>query len=188
VIITSSGTGAAADAVTPLQAAFDRETCAALAGPEAFGEGVRLALLGRVESLRIRPASASGVAEDDGLHEVLLAAADDGPRHRCSCDDGAAGGFCRHAVALALTATGLVEPDEDDDEDDEGGEGGEGTEDHGGGAAERDRVRAAIGVFLTRLPRADLVELILDLADDNDPLAEDLWEATVRWHHGQSGS
>jgi uncharacterized Zn finger protein len=184
VIITSSSAGATADAVTPLQAAFDREMCAELAGPESFGEGVRLALLGRVESLRIRPASASGIAEDDGPHEVRLEAGDDGPQHRCSCDEGAAGGFCRHAVALALTATGLVEPDEDDDEDDEEGEG---TEDHGDGVDERDRVRAAVGVFLTRLPRADIVELILELADDNEPLAEDLWEATVRWHRGQSG-
>jgi uncharacterized Zn finger protein len=184
MIITTSGAGAAADAVTPLQAAFDRETCAELAGADAFGEGVRLALLGRVESLRIRPTSASGVADDDGLHEVLIEVGDDGPRYRCTCGEGAADGFCRHAVALALTATGLVEPDEDDDEDDE--EEGEGAEDHRDGAAERDRVRAAVGVFLTRLPRADLVELLLDLADDNEPLAEDLWEATVRWHRNQT--
>ncbi|WP_242418466.1 SWIM zinc finger domain-containing protein, partial [Frankia sp. CpI1-P] len=150
-----------------------------------FIEGVNLALLGRVEQLRIRPTNASGTVDDDGPHEVRLEAADDGPRTGCTCPEGATGSFCRHAVAVALVATGsagLADDDEDADDEENGGIIGEGS------LFTDDPVHAAMRVFLSRVPRAELVETLLDAADDNEAVADALWEATVAWHGRQHGA
>ncbi|MCK9922883.1 SWIM zinc finger family protein [Frankia sp. AgPm24] len=183
IISVSGENGHDGDPVTPLEAAFAERACAQRAGTDVFIEGVNLALLGRVEQLRIRPTNASGTVDDDGPHEVRLEAADDGPRTGCTCPEGATGTFCRHAVAVALVATGsagLAEDDEDDEDD--------------GGAIEEsslfadDPVHAAMRVFLSRAPRAELVETLLDAADENDAVADALWEATVAWHGRQHGA
>jgi uncharacterized Zn finger protein len=182
VIISGSGeNGHGGDAVTPLEAAFEERACAQHAGTDVFMEGVNLALLGRVEQLRIRPTNASGTVDDDGSYEVRLEAADDGPRTGCTCTEGSTGSFCRHAVAVALVATGSAGLAEDDEGED-GTILGEET------LFTDDPVHAAMRVFLSRAPRAELVETLLDAADDNDAVADALWEATVAWHGRQHGA
>ena len=174
MIVSVSGDGGAGeDAVTPLEAAFDEAECAQRAGTAAFTEGVNLALLGRVEQLRIRPTNASGTVDDNGPHEVHLEVADSGPGTSCTCPEGRTGGFCRHAVAVALVATGCAGLADDEDE----------------ATAEalfaEDPVRSAMRVFLSRVPRAELVDLLLDAADENEAVADVLWEATAAWHGRQ---
>ncbi|CAO5231672.1 SWIM zinc finger family protein [Frankia sp. AgKG'84/4] len=184
IISVSGENGHDGDPVTPLEAAFEERACAQRAGTGVFIEGVNLALLGRVEQLRIRPTNASGTVEDDGPQEVRLEAADDGPRTGCTCPEGATGSFCRHAVAVALVATGsagLAEDDEDADEE------------TGGIIVESslfadDPVHAAMRVFLSRVPRGELVETLLDAAEENEAVADALWEATVAWHGRQHGA
>ncbi len=188
IISVSGENGHDADAVTPLEAAFEERACAQRAGTDVFIEGVNLALLGRVEQLRIRPTNASGTVDDDGPHEVRLEAADDGPRTGCTCPEGATGSFCRHAVAVALVATGSAGLAEDDEDGD-----GDGDEENGGIIGESslftdDPVHAAMRVFLSRAPRAELVETLLDAADDSEAVADALWEATVAWHGRQHGA
>ncbi|ABW15357.1 zinc finger SWIM domain protein [Parafrankia sp. EAN1pec] len=141
-------------------------------------EGVSLALLGRVEQLRIRPTNASGTVDDDGHQQVRLEAGDDGPGSTCTCSDSSGGVFCRHAVAVALVATGSAGMAEDDDEEDG----------HAEDLFADDPVHAAIRVFLSRVPRAELVETLLDAADENEVVADVLWEATVAWHGRQHGA
>lgn len=184
IISVSGENGHDGDAVTPLEAAFEERACALRAGTNVFLEGVNLALLGRVEKLRIRPTTASGTVddEDDGQYEVRLEAADEGPRTGCTCVEGAAGTFCRHAVAVALVATGSAGLAEDDGEDDGGGIVVEGS------LFADDPVHAAMRVFLSRVPRAELVETLLDAADENEAVADALWEATVAWHGRQHGA
>jgi uncharacterized Zn finger protein len=168
VIIRVSGDGPHDEVVlTPLEAAFTETACATLAGAEAFSRGVGLALLGRVADLRIRPGDASGTVDDDDEFAVRLTVGEDGPHQECVCARDASATLCAHGVAVALAATGSINADEDDEDDD-------------------DYVRAAVGVFLSGLPRAELVDLVLDLADENDELADALWEATVRWHHDRA--
>ncbi|MBX6387593.1 MAG: hypothetical protein IRZ08_01095 [Frankia sp.] len=172
MIIRVSGDGPHDEVVlTPLEAAFTETACAALAGAEAFTRGVGLALLGRVADLRIRPNDASGTVDDDGEFAVALAVGDDGPRQECSCRPAGGSGLCPHGVAVALAATGSVQPDDAEDD-----------------PAEDDHVRAAIGVFLSGLPRSELVDLVLRLADDSEELADALWDATVQWHHQRAVS
>lgn len=168
MIIRVSGDGPHDEVVlTPLEAAFTETACAALAGTEAFTRGVGLALLGRVAALRIRPSDASGTVDDDGEFAVKLSVDESGPHQECACPEAAGAALCPHGVAVALAATGSVNADEDDDEDD-------------------DYVRAAVGVFLGGMPHAELVALILDLADDNEDLADALWDETVRWHRDRA--
>ncbi|MBL7501590.1 hypothetical protein I6A84_14585 [Frankia sp. CNm7] len=171
MIIRVSGDGPHDEVIlTPLEAAFTETACATLAGAETFTRGVGLALLGRVADLRIRPSDASGTVDDDGEFAVKLSVGEDGPYQECTCQEAAsATRLCPHGVAVALAATGSVHAD--DDEADE---------------ADEDYVRAAVGVFLAGLPKDDLVDLVLDLADDNEDLADALWEATVRWHHDRA--
>jgi uncharacterized Zn finger protein len=165
MIVRVSGDGPHDEVVlTPLESAFTETVCAELAGATEFSRGVGLALLGRVADLRIRPSDASGTVDDDGEFTVRVSVDDDGPRQQCSCGADAAAALCAHGVALALAATGSINADEDDEDED-------------------DYVRVAVGVFLAGLPKAELVDLVLDLADANDDLADALWEATVRWHH-----
>jgi len=38
------------------------------------------------------------------------------------------------------------------------------------------------------VPRAELVETLLDAADENEAVADALWEATVAWHGRQHGA
>lgn len=179
MIISATGeNGQDGEAVTPLEAAFEERACAQRASNGVFVEGVSLALLGRVEALRIRPTNASGTVEDEGAHQVRLEAGDDGPSSTCTCAEGATGVFCRHAVAVALVATGSAGMAEDDEDD----EGGEET------LFADDPVHAAIRVFLSRAPRAELVETLLDAADESEAVADVLWEATVAWHGRQHGA
>ncbi|OAA21100.1 SWIM zinc finger-containing protein [Frankia sp. EI5c] len=179
IISVSEGDGHGDEAVTPLEAAFEERACAQRAGTAVFMEGVSLALLGRVEQLRIRPTNASGTVDDDGHQQVRLEAGEDGPGTTCTCSDSAGGVFCRHAVAVALVATGSAGMADDDDDDDEGN-----AED----LFADDPVHAAIRVFLSRVPRAELVETLLDAADESDAVADALWEATVAWHGRQHGA
>jgi uncharacterized Zn finger protein len=168
VIIKVSGDGPHDEVIlTPLEAAFTETACAELAGTETFTRGVGLALLGRVADLRIRPSDASGSVEDSHEFTVKLAVTEDGPQHDCSCGSAPATALCQHGVAVALAATGLIQADDDEDDDD-------------------DYVRAAVGVFLESLPRTELVDLVLGLADDNDDLADALWDETVRWHRDRA--
>ncbi|TCJ38020.1 SWIM zinc finger domain-containing protein [Parafrankia sp. BMG5.11] len=178
IISASEGDGHGEGAVIPLEAAFEERACAQRAGTAVFMEGVSLALLGRVEQLRIRPTNASGTVDDDGHQQVRLEAGDDGPGSTCTCSDSSGGVFCRHAVAVALVATGSAGMAEDDDEEDGH------TED----LFADDPVHAAIRVFLSRVPRAELVETLLDAADENEVVADVLWEATVAWHGRQHGA
>ncbi|SNQ49152.1 conserved hypothetical protein [Frankia canadensis] len=182
IISVSGENGHEGDAVTPLEAAFEERACAQRAGTDVFLEGVNLALLGRVDQLRIRPTNASGTVDDDGPHEVRLEATDEEPRTGCTCAEGSAGAFCRHAVALALVATGSAGLAEDD-----GDEDGEGIVVEGSLFAD-DPVHAAMRVFLSRVPRAELVETLLDAADEHEAVADALWEATVAWHGRQHGA
>ncbi|MCK9899373.1 hypothetical protein CC117_03955 [Parafrankia colletiae] len=179
IISASEGDGHGDEAVTPLEAAFEERACAQRAGTAVFMEGVSLALLGRVEQLRIRPTNASGTVDDDGHQQVRLVAGDDGPGSTCTCTDSVGGAFCRHAVAVALVATGSAGMADDDEDDEEGS-----TED----LFADDPVHAAIRVFLSRVPRAELVETLLDAADESEAVADALWEATVAWHGRQHGA
>jgi len=168
VIIRVSGDGPHDEVIlTPLEAAFTETVCAALAGAETFSRGVGLALLGKVADLRIRPSDASGTV-DDGRQFAVKLLVDEGGRHQeCTCGHTPSTALCQHGVAVALAATGLIQADDDEDDQD-------------------DYVRAAVGVFLESLPQAELVELVLGLADDNEELADALWDETVRWHHGRA--
>ncbi|MEX5631011.1 SWIM zinc finger family protein [Parafrankia sp. FMc2] len=179
IISASEGDGHGDEAVTPLEAAFEERACAQRAGTAVFMEGVSLALLGRVEQLRIRPTNASGTVDDDGHQQVRLVAGDEGPGSTCTCTDSVGGAFCRHAVAVALVATGSAGMADDEEDDEEGS-----TED----LFADDPVHAAIRVFLSRVPRAELVETLLDAADESEAVADALWEATVAWHGRQHGA
>lgn len=208
-----------AAAVTPLQAMFDEAACSALAGPAAFLRGVSLALRGAVSHLRLRPDSATGqvtadyVSSDQGVaafqgesgvgggstYEVrLLALLDEADRpsgasYTCSCTHGSGGPLCAHAVAVALVATGSVDP-----EDDQARDTSDEYVDYDGAVAgdpadidadtysdiDTDTYSDSVAVqeFLLALSRAELVDLVLDLAEVNDGLADDLRATSARWH------
>jgi uncharacterized Zn finger protein len=187
---------------TPLQAMFDEASCSALAGPAAFLRGVSLALHGAVSDLRLRPDSASGsvsseIASADGAaagatYEVRLLALLDqadrpaGSSYTCSCTRGSGGALCAHAVAVALVATGSVDPDATDgdasDSDGPHPDGGYDTNSLEGELAEVYIDPVAVQEFLLALSRAELVDLVLDLAEVNDGLADDLRATAARWH------
>ncbi|MDT3438520.1 MULTISPECIES: SWIM zinc finger domain-containing protein [unclassified Pseudofrankia] len=170
MIIRVSGDGPHDEVIlTPLEAAFTETACAELAGAETFSRGVGLALLGRVADLRIRPSDASGTVDDSREFTVKLSVGEDGAHQDCTCELASATALCQHGVAVALAATGLIQADDDEDDQD-------------------DYVRAAVGVFLESLPKAELVDLVLGLADDNEELADALWDETVRWYHDRATS
>ncbi|AEH11199.1 MULTISPECIES: SWIM zinc finger family protein [Protofrankia] len=117
MIVNQSGPNGHDDiAITPLHAVFDEDECARLAGLGEFTRGVALALQGRVGDLRIRPSSASGTVDGDQLTHTQLSVIDGTPGSTCTCPTGAVEQFCAHAVALALVATGAIDPDEDSDD------------------------------------------------------------------------
>jgi hypothetical protein len=179
-------------AATPLQAMFDEAACSALAGPAAFLRGVSLALHGAVSDLRLRPDSASGsvssevASADDAsvgagvAYEVRLLALLDqadraaGSSYTCSCTRGSGGALCAHAVAVALVATGSVDPDHDPD--------APYAVDGELADVDSDIDPVAVQEFLLALSRAELVDLVLDLAEVNDGLADDLRATAARWH------
>jgi uncharacterized Zn finger protein len=191
--------------LTPLRAAFDEDACARLAGTANHGRGVILALRASVEDLRIRAADASGTVDDGEIQEVALSVVDGAPITMCTC--GVAGAMCAHSVAVALVATGVIDPDsEDPDSDDEAGAHDEGVElagvdlsgleahladaavDGNGASTNLDAATAAgahidreVRDYLAGLPREELVDLVLALASDDDLLIAGLRHLADHW-------
>jgi uncharacterized Zn finger protein len=181
--------------LTPLRAAFDEDACARLAGTANHGRGVILALRASVEDLRIRAADASGTVDDGDIHEVALSVVDDAPITMCTC--GVAGAMCAHSVAVALVATGVIDPDSDDDDGvDPADIDVTAFEAHLAGTAadaigaepDLDAATAAgahvdreVREYLADLPRDELVDLILALAADDDLLGAGLRHLADHW-------
>jgi hypothetical protein len=194
--------------LTPLRAAFDEDACARLAGTANHGRGVILALRAAVEDLRIRAADASGTVDDGEIHEVALSVVDGSAITMCTC--GVAGAMCAHSVAVALVATGVIDPDSDADPDDPDGptdldpagidvEGGlaqleaqlsesGGGPGAGGAPVDLDAAAAAgadvdreVREYLADLPRDELVGLVLALAADDDLLLAGLRHLADHW-------
>jgi hypothetical protein len=190
--------------LTPLRAAFDEDACSRLAGTANHGRGVILALRASVEDLRIRAADASGTVDDGEIHEVALSVVDGAPITMCTC--GVAGAMCAHSVAVALVATGVIDPDSDDADGalDDGGDLDEGG-DLGGvdlsaleahladavvdptgsdldtATAAGAHVDSEVRDYLTELPRDEVVDLVLALAADDDLLAATLRHLADHW-------
>jgi uncharacterized Zn finger protein len=156
---------------TPLQAAFDEQACEALAAsPDVNLRGHTMVDDGLVEGLRIRPLGATGTVADGTPFYVALTAGDDGPGYSCTCDEGLAGLFCDHAVAVALVATGAIDPElgdhdpgYDEDEQDE-------DEDLDDEDEDEDGLRSR----LAGMTHDELVDLVVDVAGTDRVLIDDL--------------
>lgn len=74
-----------------------------LAGPASRQRGQSYVAGGNVRSLVLRGDTLIATVTGTREYVVKLAAADDRLTYRCSCPVGAEGGFCKHAVAVALS-------------------------------------------------------------------------------------
>jgi uncharacterized Zn finger protein len=73
-----------------------------LAEPDALRQGTKLAAEDRVQLETFGPLGVTARVQDaDGAHRVELRSTGDELTWSCTCPDGRAGGFCRHAVAAA---------------------------------------------------------------------------------------
>jgi uncharacterized Zn finger protein len=78
----------------------------ALSGTRTFERGRVYADNGRVGTLTLAGASASAKVRGSSVYRARVWLDDGEPEFECSCPVGDAGRWCKHAVALALAATG----------------------------------------------------------------------------------
>jgi hypothetical protein len=169
VIINLSNTETPGEvARTPFQVAFDSEACERLASVDAAVRGRAMAAGGLVGELRIRPhvatGTVAGTSPADTSFQVRLSVDDDGPDYSCTCGDGAAPVFCDHAVAVALVATGAIDPGDEDEHDDDT------DEDLDDDIGDPHGLRP----LLSGLAHDELVDLVLAIADTDDEIAKEL--------------
>lgn len=139
--------------------AVSRHVIRQLAGPRSFERGELYAQQGRVKKLTLADASARATVHGTGKYRVDLAIREDGDlAWSCSCPVGADGGFCKHCVAVALVASGTSTSDTPD----------ESVVDLAG--------------YLRGLDHERLVDLVLDLAANDELLAGRLQLAATRAH------
>jgi len=80
----------------------EEERLQRLADPDALERGTDLAAEDRVQLETFGPLGVTARVEDaDGAHRVELRSTGDQLTWSCTCPDGQAGAFCRHAVAAA---------------------------------------------------------------------------------------
>jgi uncharacterized Zn finger protein len=95
--------------------AFARRPLQAMANRSSFERGLEYANVGRVGRLISTSTSALATVRGAQPYQVKLALKAGQPTFDCSCPIGADGRFCKHAVAVALVATGLVTQKADPD-------------------------------------------------------------------------
>lgn len=84
---------------------FNRRRVRSLAGPRSFERGEDYARSGTITKLRVTGTSAEATVRGSAPYKVHLGVEDGEPVFSCTCPIGAEGGFCKHAVALALVTT-----------------------------------------------------------------------------------
>jgi uncharacterized Zn finger protein len=142
---------------SPLAIAASRQTVRRLAGPATLERGELYAYQGRVRKLAVTETSARATVHGTGKYRVDLTVNDDGVLGwSCSCPVGAEGGFCKHCVAVALKMSG--------------------------GSDAEVRAEPAVDVtgYLRALDHDRLVELLLDLAAEDELLAARLELDAIR--------
>ena len=127
-----------------LGAVFSRQVVLSLAGTRSFERGADYAFDGRVTKVARDVGSARAIVRGAAPYRVRIWCEDGEPRSSCTCPMGVDGSFCKHAVALALVATGPEALEEVDEEP------------------------IDLGAHLRGLPHERLVELVLELADTNE--------------------
>lgn len=128
-----------------------------LAGPRSFERGELYAQQGRVKKLTVGEASIRATVHGTGTYRVDLAIRGGGDiGWSCSCPVGSDGGFCKHCVAVALVASGTAARDTGDEP------------------------VADVAGYLRDLEHEQLVDLVLDLASNDELLAGRLQLAATR--------
>lgn len=123
-----------------------QDTIRALAGDRTFARGQAYHREGRVTDLHRQAAALTAKVRGESAYDVRLWVKDDALAYHCSCPLGQEQTFCKHAVAVALAwlATPVAR------------------------LSSGDPVAAA----LDTIPRAALVELLLEEAETNPRLRE----------------
>ena len=123
---------------------FSRQVVLSLAGARSLERGEDYAFEGRVTKIARDAGSAKGIVQGSLPYRVRIWCEDGEPHFSCTCPVGVGGSFCKHAVALALVATGPEALEEVDEEP------------------------IDLGAHLRGLPHERLGELVLELADTNE--------------------
>lgn len=134
-------------------ALFARRSVEAMAGPRSFPRGLAYATDGHIEELVVDADSARATVQGTRPYRVRLWVDEDCEAgHACSCPVGEDGTFCKHAVALALVATGTVTP-----------------------PAGPQETQVDLRVYLASRDHAELVDLLLERANQDE-----LFDARLR--------
>jgi hypothetical protein len=143
-------------AVVPEQLAdvIDGSRLAALAGPLSYERGVRYFDGGQVGALRVSAGQVAATVHGSDAYAVQLGAEHGRLSYRCSCPVGREGAFCKHCVAVGLSWLG----------------------EHGGSMLTLDDARVRLG----SLSREELIDLLIDHAQEDDGLARKLLLLTAR--------
>lgn len=135
----------------PTALSFATIDVARLTDSHTYARGAEYLHQGRVLVTREAPDSISATVIGNQPYEAHLSIRRRALDFRCSCPVGTDGAFCKHLVALALTATGRSSP----------------------GDAE-ELSAAELRSWLATLEHAELVELLAGAADDDEELREQL--------------
>lgn len=127
------------------QQIFSRRELQSLSTGRTFERGRTYSFDGHVRQLRVTEDEVSATVDGTEAYQVRLSAVNGAAEWNCTCPIGQDGEFCKHAVAVALVATGEIVADVADEVD-----------------AETDEVDLA--GYLTGLDHQALVDLVLERA------------------------
>lgn len=132
---------------------LDDDTLRELAGDGAFSRGKKYAQEGRAKVKEASAQQISGIVRGAARYDVAVLLEDDSLQGICNCPAAAEGDFCKHQVALALTARGA-------------GDSVESSSD------------SSLAAFLRAQPPELLVDKLLTFAAESREIEKDL----VFWH------
>jgi uncharacterized Zn finger protein len=139
--------------IEPLNRLISGPRLQRLAGPVSLARGQKYFAEGRVQSLRYDRYAVRATVAGTELYKVALWEEQGDLEYSCSCPIGRESSFCKHCVATALAWLA------------------QGTDEAGATPATNlDEIRA----YLSRLPTADLVEMIMARAQEDDGLLRKL--------------
>ncbi|MGH9844645.1 MAG: SWIM zinc finger family protein [Blastocatellia bacterium] len=136
----------------------DRSELIAQAGERVFGRGEEYFVRGRVRAMAADDGKISALVDGNRSYRVSLRMEARPIGHQCECPEGAAGRFCKHCVAVCLAYSGVLQDAESS------------------GAA----TAAGLRGCLSRMPDAELIELMLGEAMKNERFRERLFLRAAR--------
>jgi uncharacterized Zn finger protein len=139
---------------------LDAATVVRLASSTSYERGVEYLNEGRVGALRVSSDRVAADVQGTEWYAVELSVADGRLGHACSCPVGRDGAFCKHCVAVALAWLG----------------------DQASAVPTLDQVER----YLEKLPREELVSLLIENAEDDERLARRLLLMASRPAAGES--